>query len=846
MKQIVSFIVCISLLVGLSPGGAYSVFAERRTNSIISTIDTANAAVGDNIPRLTPAEIQVNAGALSDISINYDCNDILGVSRDTITSITNGTGTLIPNVDYRVSGNVVTIGKSYQNYYFTKFPNQNLYLKFNFASENSTVLTVYTGDTPNVVIDNNLSYTSGSGDVKLNFVPNGNFIVGIKNGDSPLIQRIDYTYEPSTHTLYIRKGFLDSYFSKASEPLKLTVSFTGDAPKTVTISPSNNPGILNAAIYSIGDLYANGINNATIDGNVYVFGTGTSNKNEPRNYYYGGIYALNNSNLYINGSAYTNSLIRTGAYSNSLIRTGTYSNNSDNSVIHVLKDAVALRVQVFGKGDKIVVHDNAYTFDDLEMDGEDSVIAVNGNYYGLSYSDSLNDASSAVINAAPVHWLYSPDSLKSRIVINGDVLINGGVFKIDPGTGDKRYELENGAFAYKKDGSIYDYIPFYKEFDDSPYATKEDKTINYINTLRAPGGYGGFLNLFQLCSKVDEGNIQNWLEAIDAVRGRYPNDIFNAPTKYPLSIPKQLSGFCNCCVAANDTMYFLNSDTYSYDGTSNVGFKPIRYKPDLPEILNQDMEYSTYWDNLFNISNDASWKLFYGSSIGTPNSVTSKLSTLGSKLYDKISVLATRDYPVKQPLGVSNKINTNFNIYTKNNKAKPIFSYWMDSIDSKCGGIGEAPAQHILHYTGSAYGGSINICNVIKSYGVANTDYFLVINEDPTNEIIVDNVFNGIICTNGRVRIKDGALITGSIIAAGNDYDSSNKITGSIAEYNHTTLQPVHMPEINSANVDQLDKGYFAGVYFDSGNHSSVIFPGRQALLNNIYLYTHINLEDIF
>ncbi|HEX9061518.1 MAG TPA: X2-like carbohydrate binding domain-containing protein, partial [Clostridia bacterium] len=179
-------------------------------------------------PSLSPSEIHANTG--TDIS--------LSIGGNTLASIMNGEGTLVPDVDYKVSGSIVTISKWYLNYYFTKFPNQNLYLNFKFASGLSSILTVYIGDSPHVILTDALLYDPSSGDAKLNLILNGNFITGIKNGEYSLVQKIDYTNSPSTHTLEIRKSYLDSYFSKTSEPLKLTVYFTGDAPKTVVISLS--------------------------------------------------------------------------------------------------------------------------------------------------------------------------------------------------------------------------------------------------------------------------------------------------------------------------------------------------------------------------------------------------------------------------------------------------------------------------------------------------------------------------------------------------------------------------------------------------------------------------------
>lgn len=181
------------------------------------------------VPELNPDEIHVTAGVFKDITTS--------IGENTLYSIKNGDTAIIPEIDYTVSGNVVKINRWYLNYYFTKFPNQNLYLEFNFKSGNSKRLIVYTGDTPHVVLTEALSYDAGSGkDAELGLVFNGNFINSIKNNDELLKQKVDFTYSPSEKILYIRKAYLKNYFEKTTEPLKLTVYFTGDT-KTVVITP---------------------------------------------------------------------------------------------------------------------------------------------------------------------------------------------------------------------------------------------------------------------------------------------------------------------------------------------------------------------------------------------------------------------------------------------------------------------------------------------------------------------------------------------------------------------------------------------------------------------------------
>ncbi|HEX9059306.1 MAG TPA: X2-like carbohydrate binding domain-containing protein [Clostridia bacterium] len=183
----------------------------------------------DSTPSSASFGIHVNADTLSDVSVN--------ISDSKLSSVMNGTGALIPTVDYNVSGSNVTISKFYLNYYFKKFPDQNLYLHFNFECGSSAVLAIYTGYTPHVEFVDRFSYMFDSDDARMLLILNGNFITSVKNGNELLVPRIDYTYAPSTKIFYIRKGYLNRCFSKSQEPLNITVGFTGDPPKTVVITP---------------------------------------------------------------------------------------------------------------------------------------------------------------------------------------------------------------------------------------------------------------------------------------------------------------------------------------------------------------------------------------------------------------------------------------------------------------------------------------------------------------------------------------------------------------------------------------------------------------------------------
>lgn len=189
----------------------------------------------------------------------------------------------------------------------------------------------------------------------------------------------------------------------------------------------------------------------------------------------------------------------------------------------------------------------------------------------------------------------------------------------------------------------------------------------------------------------------------------------------------------------------------------------------------------------------------------------------------------------------------------------------MDNLNTKCGGIYDEPTKHILRYT-AEQAGEINICKEIQDSlvppaTVGGSGYYLVVNDQPKNEIVVNGEFNGIIFTNGRVTVRNNGKITGCIIAAGRGCEFTGSeatgqtctVTGSAADYDPATNEPIRMPVIKnlklgdttSSNVSLLDSGEFAGVMFDGGN-SSVNFSDRDTLLNGIRKDCGIDLSDIF
>ncbi|HEX9059605.1 MAG TPA: X2-like carbohydrate binding domain-containing protein [Clostridia bacterium] len=214
----------------------------KKTVSLSNGINKFTVSANDNCKRSTSTTIsvtKVDNATLSPAEIRADRNALLDVTAtvygNTPSSIMNGTGVLIPDKDYTISGNSITIKKGYLTYYFTKFPEQNLYLNVILSNGKSVVLTVYTGGTSHPEISSSSLIYTGT-DVTTGCTLNGNYIASVKNGDTSLLQRIDYTYSNDTNKLVIRKGFLETYFSRNTAALKLDIKFTGGDVKTITIS----------------------------------------------------------------------------------------------------------------------------------------------------------------------------------------------------------------------------------------------------------------------------------------------------------------------------------------------------------------------------------------------------------------------------------------------------------------------------------------------------------------------------------------------------------------------------------------------------------------------------------
>ena len=117
----------------------------------------------------------------------------------------------------------------------------------------------------------------------------------------------------------------------------------------------------------------------------------------------------------------------------------------------------------------------------------------------------------------------------------------------------------------------------------------------------------------------------------------------------------------------------------------------------------------------------------------------------------------------------------------------------------------------------------------------------MIINLNPDRELIIDKIddeeageedtdadIKGIIFTMGKVTIKNGAKVSGAIIAAGRGYDPANKVGESAADFYNGTVP--RLPRIvGDTNISNFKNWDYAALILDSG----MCFSGREALLDS-------------
>lgn len=210
----------------------------------------------------------------------------------------------------------------------------------------------------------------------------------------------------------------------------------------------------------------------TVKGDVFAKGRIPTDLKDLKTF--GGITAgksSNNTKVTINGNAYSNSNVQASSDNTSLRVMGsglTGNIYSDNLVLQ--KDTI---------NSKIEVGQDAYTKDDIEINGTAASLLIGGNYNGYSDGSAGHDKSSSIV-------INSPDinqSEGSKVVVDGDSFMAGTVYINAGGLGED-YQTGEGISIYGN-YRAYGYLPL---GDENKYSfRKVGNSLMLIDNWNNPG-----------------------------------------------------------------------------------------------------------------------------------------------------------------------------------------------------------------------------------------------------------------------------------------------------------------------------------------------------------------------
>ena len=221
----------------ISASGSVNTYTPAIYSVTYSVYDKAgNAAIpASRTVTVTPVNFISPTSALFDLSSPDDIK-ITFTGGSKLLTVKNGPSDLT-SWDYSISGNTVTIKKSYLSYFFTKFnsPGKRLYLALYFDTGNNTVLTV-----TRVLPTNTLNAANTVFDLSnpqdITVAVTGNTVTTVKNGPSDLT---NWDYSVSGNTVTIKKSYLTYFFTKFTSPsqkLNLTFQFNYGSNSVLTIT----------------------------------------------------------------------------------------------------------------------------------------------------------------------------------------------------------------------------------------------------------------------------------------------------------------------------------------------------------------------------------------------------------------------------------------------------------------------------------------------------------------------------------------------------------------------------------------------------------------------------------
>lgn len=668
----------------------------------------------------------------------------------------------------------------------------------------------------------------------------------------------EYTYTANTLTFKLQieatADMVDDTYSSYSKKAVAVREFSIPLYRAFT---------LNGAVYSLGDLRVTSgyplvsdyeqdtlpENYSTIEGDVYVFGTGLDKANRMQQYYTGGVCGTANSVLHVKGSIFTQNLVRAGRFDD--LDGGTSS-------IIVDEDILAQSIQVFGTNDNIVVIGDAYTFDDVEMNGPNSAIAINGNYFGLNPGDGFfHDSSSAIMNMAPM-YVYSEDYLESRIAVNGNIFATGLTFRVEGGEAGHKMESVSMTWRYDADSGKYKPLHIYENIPAKDLVNPDQPQIKYNNALFDPlEDNNGFSVLWKLNWDYDNTNAftparwdlwDNWVQEISNTADYASN---NLTGKLPAA--SELQGFCHYGIAANNDFYAFDKDDETISKVkraSTVAIPIVNKIIDYEDVDTLDFSttpwtrYTDWKDTGGSFSNNM-MKLM-GDLKPLVNVFAQKEINTGDGAYDYQYISATSQTEfnrIKDILG-------NETEFPHEPFKRCIVRYADDGVEGTVDGTPTAPTTSNLN-------GELKLLDMNNDDTPPDSDppiepdpdptddyqsyYFLVVNLDPDREIHITDDFYGIIFSMGKVVIKQDGAVHGAIIAAGKGYDDSGDgVEGSSADvYSEVigteTIKKTRLPRVivgDALSENNFKTGKYVGVEIENGG--DIFYPGNVELLTEL------------
>ncbi|NLO41077.1 MAG: hypothetical protein GX115_16615 [Ruminiclostridium sp.] len=679
----------------------------------------------------------------------------------------------------------------------------------------------------------------------------------------------EYTYTANTLTFKLQieatADMVDDTYSSYSKKAVAVREFSIPLYRAFT---------LNGAVYSLGDLRVTSgyplvsdyeqdtlpENYSTIEGDVYVFGTGLDKANRMQQYYTGGVCGTANSVLHVKGSIFTQNLVRAGRFDD--LDGGTSS-------IIVDEDILAQSIQVFGTNDNIVVIGDAYTFDDVEMNGPNSAIAINGNYFGLNPGDGFfHDSSSAIMNMAPM-YVYSEDYLESRIAVNGNIFATGLTFRVEGGEAGHKMESVSMTWRYDADSGKYKPLHIYENIPAKDLVNPDQPQIKYNNALFDPlEDNNGFSVLWKLNWDYDNTNAftparwdlwDNWVQEISNTADYASN---NLTGKLPAA--SELQGFCHYGIAANNDFYAFDKDDETISKVkraSTVAIPIVNKIIDYEDVDTLDFS-TTPWTRY------TDWK-------DTGGSFSNNMMKLMGDLKPLVNVFAQKEINTGDGAYdyqyISATSQTEFNRIM--NLVGDTAKFPHDPFD-RCivrygddGDEGTVDGDIIIDLNDELDAFDMNNDDIPvppEPYGdlVPTDDYqsyhFLVVNMDPDREIHITDDFYGIIFSKGKVVIEKDGAVHGAIIAAGKGYDDSARVAGSSADVYYTMeddpddpddtptmIKKTRLPRVvisDDPDIDTVDNFRswdYVGVEIENGG--DIFYPGNVELLTA--LKNNINVD---